>query len=81
MASDQEGLLEAHFECDSKRAASVSFLLQELWKWLQDNNIVQRLLRTGLHHKQYMKEVSVAFQRVYYKLSPAFVSPPWAHTT
>lgn len=31
--------------------------VQELFKWLQDNQIVQRLLRTGLHHKQYMSEV------------------------
>jgi hypothetical protein len=45
--------------CVGTHAACV-LLLQELWKWLQDNNIVQRLLRTGLHHKQYMTEVSAA---------------------
>ena len=32
-------------------------LLQVMYDWVQENQIVQRLLRTGLHHKQYMAEV------------------------
>lgn len=39
--------------------------LQEICAWLHDNQIVQRLLRTGLHHKQYMNEVSSSLLQHY----------------
>lgn len=35
----------------------VLWWMQEHIAWMRDNDIVQRLLRTGLHHKQYMNEV------------------------
>jgi hypothetical protein len=31
--------------------------LQVVYGWIQENQIVERLLRTGLHHKQYMEQV------------------------
>jgi hypothetical protein len=39
-------------------------VLQELWAWMQQSHIVERLLRTGLHHKQYMVEVGALLHPV-----------------
>jgi hypothetical protein len=49
----------SHSVCE---AVLVVCVLQDLWAWMQQNHIVERLLRTGLHHKQYMVEVG-AFGR------------------
>jgi hypothetical protein len=36
---------------------AVALLLQDLINWMQENNIVQRILRTNLHQRQYVQEV------------------------